>query len=60
MNKYIAAVLLFSCATTETMPAPTPEQMPQGRVLCKAMCASYGREYREYHYDGKCICKSNN
>ena len=49
---------LLSCATTGEAERPTPEQMPQGRVICQALCASYGREYKEYHRDGKCECRS--
>ncbi len=57
--KYLIAVLLTNCATVQSPEGylPTPEQMPQGRVQCRALCASYAREYVEYRYDGKCVCR---
>lgn len=55
----IAGMLIVACAHDEHVdPKPLPEQMPQGREICKALCASYRRPYQEYRYDGKCVCGS--
>lgn len=51
-------VLFSGCTTVPVRPSPTPEQMPQGRQECRALCASYGRQYLEYRYNGDCVCKS--
>jgi len=37
-------------------PRPLPEEMQQGRVECRAQCASLNRDFGEYNYDGACIC----
>lgn len=37
-------------------PRPLPEEMPQGRVQCRAECASLNRDFVEYDYDGACVC----
>ena len=70
MNKLIdSAMVAFtcitllvnaSCATTGEALRPTPEQMPEGRQICRALCSSYGRDYKEYRTDGKCVCQPLN
>lgn len=54
--KWLFIVCLVSCATSGR-PAPTPEEMPYGREVCRSLCASVGRNYLEYRYNGDCICK---
>lgn len=46
-----------SCVTVDNeLKKPLPEEMPQGRQVCKALCSSYGRDFQEYRPDGKCVC----
>ena len=54
--KYLLLLVTLRCATTTEELHPTPEQMPQGRILCANLCATYKREFVEYRYDGKCVC----
>lgn len=56
--RYLALLLCLSCATVPTRPAPDPEQMPEGRRKCRAMCAKVGRAFEEYRYNGDCVCKA--
>ena len=62
MKTICVALLLVGCATTAPRsmgpygPRPLPEEMPQGRVECRAQCASLNRDYVNYDYDGACIC----
>lgn len=49
-------LIVFAIVSCVSMPKPLPEDMPQGREICKALCASYARDYLEYRYDGKCVC----
>lgn len=48
---------VISCVGPSSELRPTPEQMPIGREVCNAMCSSYGRNFGDYRYDGKCVCK---
>lgn len=65
MKYLIIATLLFTaCVATQTVlrnpdgtVAPDPESMPEGRQICLNMCRKIGREYQEYRYDGKCVCR---
>jgi hypothetical protein len=36
---------------------PLPEEMPAGRVQCRALCSSYARDFDAYTYEGACVCK---
>jgi hypothetical protein len=38
-------------------PMPLPEEMASGRVQCRALCSSWGRDYDQYTYEGACVCK---
>lgn len=51
--KYLLAVLLLNCATV----GYTNEQIADATIRCKAMCGSYGREFREWLQDGRCVCE---
>lgn len=60
--RYLMTLLLVSCAAVNPVVVsnervrPTPDQMAEGRVQCRALCGSYGREFREYMTDGNCVC----